>query len=425
MTTRRDVLRTSLFGAGAVGLRALATGLPLHLLTRSPRAWSQVQAPKRLILVSSSAGDPINANCPGAYIDGIAHPTGADFQPAELRLGDRTFIGARAWSRIPQRFLDRTCFLHHGTYTNAHGNHEKVMALMGAVDRGEMMISAFAKHLGPALQTVQTEPVNVGAPLVSFQGRRLAELKPRSIKAALANDDSDLFQLRSLRDQELDRMYSMLKAEGTPDQRRLLDRFAQTRNEARSISDALLTRLDAIGSGGDADQARAVAVLAAMNISPALTLCIRFGSDNHSDVDLAREVRETQAGVDALALLFEELEALGLQDDTVVATLNVFGRTLAKKGTRGRDHNPHHHVMMLTGPGVRPGVVGGLAPKGNDFGSLPIDPDTGEGAEGAAIPYEQSLESAAKTLGRLLGIDRATLDAEITGGRPIPAIVAG
>ncbi len=395
------------------------------MFLRPPSAWAQTASDaKMLILVASQAGDPINANCPGAYVDGIVHPTGEDFLPTELRLGDQTHVGARAWTQLPQRILDRTCFIHHGTYTNAHGNHSKVMQLMGAVRRNEMMISAFAKRLRPAFESVQTEPVNVGAPLLSFEGRRLAVLRPQSVKAALASNDDALASLRDLRDAELDAMYASLKKEGTPQQIRMLDRFAQTRTEARNISEALLDRLDGISGNGDADQVTAAAVLAAMNVSPALALNIRFGRDNHNDGDLADEVEQTVAGVGHLANLHQELEALGLADRVVVATLNVFGRTLSKKGTEGRDHNAHHHVMVLSGPGVRAGVVGGVQPRGRDWGSTGIESATGVGTDEGDIPYEKTLESVGKTVGKLLGVPDEALDEDIDGGKVISAALA-
>ncbi|MEM1025970.1 MAG: DUF1501 domain-containing protein [Myxococcota bacterium] len=422
---RRELLRRTLFGAGTVGLRSLATGLPASMFLRPPSAWAQSAAEaKMLILVASQAGDPVNANCPGAYVDGIVHPTGEDFLPTEIRLGDRNHIGARAWTQLPQRVLDRTCFIHHGTYTNAHGNHSKVMTLMGAVRRNEMLISAFAKRLRPAFQSVQTEPVNVGAPLLSFEGRRLALLRPQSVKAALASNDDALARLQSLRDAELDAMYASLKVDGTPQQIRMMDRFAQTRSEARNISEDLLDRLDAIQGNGDGDQVRAAAVLAAMNVSPALALNIRFGRDNHNDGNLADEVEETVAGVGHLASLHAQLEELGLADKVVVATLNVFGRTLSKKGTQGRDHNAHHHVMVVSGPGVRPGVIGGIQPRGNDWGSTGIESGTGVGTDQGDIPYEQTLESTGKTLGRLLGLPEEALNEDVDGGKVISAALA-
>jgi hypothetical protein len=38
---RRELIKHALFGAGAVGLKALATGLPISLFTRPVEAWAE------------------------------------------------------------------------------------------------------------------------------------------------------------------------------------------------------------------------------------------------------------------------------------------------------------------------------------------------------------------------------------------------
>jgi len=73
--SRRETLLTGLFGAGYVGLRALATGLPPWFLLNPRRATAQdlqcmLNAQNNnqyLILSTSSNGDPVNCNCPGTY----------------------------------------------------------------------------------------------------------------------------------------------------------------------------------------------------------------------------------------------------------------------------------------------------------------------------------------------------------------------
>ena len=78
MITRREALLSSLFGAGYVGLRALATGLPASLLLRprvalaDPSASTMCAAQSKaqfVIFNTSGAGDPINASVPGTYED--------------------------------------------------------------------------------------------------------------------------------------------------------------------------------------------------------------------------------------------------------------------------------------------------------------------------------------------------------------------
>ena len=78
--TRRSLINKTVFGAGALGLRALATGLPASFLSRPFAAQAQdftcVDKSKAqyLIIATSSNGDPLNANVPGTYaFPDIAH----------------------------------------------------------------------------------------------------------------------------------------------------------------------------------------------------------------------------------------------------------------------------------------------------------------------------------------------------------------
>jgi len=71
MLKRRDALLTTLFGAGCIGLRALATGLPAWFIANPKQANADslqcaLDAAKlqSLIVSVSSNGDPINCNCP-------------------------------------------------------------------------------------------------------------------------------------------------------------------------------------------------------------------------------------------------------------------------------------------------------------------------------------------------------------------------
>ena len=57
--------------------------------------------------------------------------------------------------------LARTSFFHYLTGTVVHGDQPKVMKMMGATSGGEMMVSAFAKHLAACFGTVQTAPIAV------------------------------------------------------------------------------------------------------------------------------------------------------------------------------------------------------------------------------------------------------------------------
>src|SRR4051794_30487168 len=150
---RRQIILGTVFGAGGLGLRALATGLPVGAFLRSPRTFGQDACADKskaqyLILSTSAAGDPVNANVPGTYdFPDIPHALDPRMAATPLKLGANTFTAAKVWSTLPQWVLDRTSFFHHATLTNNHPNLPKVMRLMGATYKQEMLPSLLAKHL--------------------------------------------------------------------------------------------------------------------------------------------------------------------------------------------------------------------------------------------------------------------------------------
>ena len=201
-----------------------------------------------------------------------------------------------------------------------------------------------------------------------------------------------------------------------------------TRDEARSLSLDLVERLSTIDGNGETDQVLAASVLAAMNVSPVVTLRIDFGGDNHSDNEFVRETNETVEGVGHIQTLVEAVDSMRtegvLRNDVIVGTLNVFGRDLARKGRRGRDHNGRHHCAVLIGEGLRGGVVGGIEPTGNDYQAQAIDSATGRASASGNVPHEETFQSMAKTLGVALGVSRTRLDEAITGGQVIDTALA-
>lgn len=70
---RREALTITLFGAGLVGLRPLATGVPISAIVNGiPNRASAAEAtdPPYLILISRAPGAPFNVNAPGSYAEG-------------------------------------------------------------------------------------------------------------------------------------------------------------------------------------------------------------------------------------------------------------------------------------------------------------------------------------------------------------------
>jgi len=429
------MLRAALFGAGGIGLKSLATGIPISMLMEPTKARAETVVPSKVLILSTSqAGDPLNANVPGTYDDSrIQHSNDPLMAASPLSLGAVGTTAARPWAELPQSVLDRAAFIHHGTYTNAHPNHVKVMRLMGSTERNEMLVSLLAQELTGPLGTVQQEPISVGArgagELISFQGRTLSNVSPRALSAALSpGDNGNLADLRPLRDSAVDEMYQLYKDHGTENQIRLLDRYVISREEAGSLSTDLVDRLSGIEGNDVADQIRAATILAAMNISPVITLHMKFGGDNHTDNEFTKETEEHVANVPLIGSMIETLDGMRsegvLRHPVLFANLNVFGRDLMRKGRRGRDHNGRHHCTVLIGDGIEPGVYGGLRDKGDDMEAAAIDSSTGAASPSGDIPHEETFQTMAKTLGVALGVDRGRLDEAIEGGQVLePALV--
>src|SRR5579863_9095647 len=106
--SRRDALLSTLFGAGCVGLRALATGLPASFLINPRKALADVPEgggacanpglAQYIIFNTSGNGDPINASVPGTYSDpNIVHSMDPTMAPASMTIGGQSVQAAKPW----------------------------------------------------------------------------------------------------------------------------------------------------------------------------------------------------------------------------------------------------------------------------------------------------------------------------------------
>jgi len=446
---RRETLLTGLFGAGYVGLRAMATGLPAWFLA-NPRqanaqdmscALSNVGKAQFLVMSCSSAGDSISCNCPGTYTSStIIHPTDTRMAATTMMLGSTMTTAAAPWAALSAPVLARTNCFHYATGATVHGDHPKSMRLLGQTAGNEMVPSIYAKHLAVCLGTVQAEPVAVGTAgnaleMISFSGRTLPTVSPTQLKQLLTGSASDpVVKLRSLRDTTLDNINAILKADGTPEQRAFLDAMASTQQQVRKLSQSLATTLASITSDNVLGQALAAAALIAAKVTPVVTLHIPFGGDNHNDTDLGDEVFDhtdhdgTGRGVPGIQAVQNALASLSLTDTTTFATMNVFGRDLSgtsKVSARaGRDHFGNHAVMVMIGKNVAPGVTGGTGIiAGTAYGATGIDSTTGASmTTGGDIPQTSTGVSAAKTLGAALGIDQSLMTANFVDNGTIKPV---
>ena len=433
MISRRKALMSALFGAGYVGLRALATGIPASVLLKGRRAFADGTAAcvnkskaQFIILNTSGNGDPINANVPGTYADPmITHSADPTMAATAMTLGGKPTTAALPWTQLPQTVLDRTVFWHIMTNTPVHPKEPDVLKLMGMTDKGEMLPSLLAKQLAPCLGTVQAQPITLGATSpsegLSFAGQALPIIPPLALKATLTMPTGPLANLVSLRDQTLGQINDLYRSSGNPAQKAYLDSLIASQSEIRNIRQDLLASLTSIKDNSIASQITAAITLIQMNVTPVIAIHIPFGGDNHNDAALTNEARQTVSGVAAIGSLMTQLASAGLGDQVTFMSLNVFGRTLGPSNTDGRQHNANHQVSITIGKPFKAGVIGGVGPVAGDYGALAINSQNGAGVAGGDVDVGSTLASFGKTTLAAVGIDSSTIDASISTGKVIPA----
>ena len=424
----------TLLGAGGLGLRALATGLPISFLLDPARALAnglpacgdRAKA-QFFIFHTSGNGDPLNANVPGCYLDkNITHSADPLMAETALTLGTVSTTAALPWSKLPQGVLDRTTFWHAMTNTPVHPKETDVLRLMGAIRPTEMFPSLLAKNLASCLGTVQSQPITVGASSpsegLSYDGAALPIIPPLALKSTLANPAGALGNLQKLRDASLNQINDIIKASATTAQKRYLDDLVVSQNEIRNVNQSLLSMLDSITDNSANAQLTAALALIQMKVTPVVAIHIPFGGDNHNDTGLANETAQTVTGVEAIGTLMSRLAAANLADSVSFLSLNVFGRTLGPANTNGRQHNPNHQVSIAIGKPFKAGIIGGLAPVAGDFGATAIDSASGHSKIGGDIAAIDVLATFGKTVMSAVGIDQATVAAAIPTGKVLNGV---
>jgi hypothetical protein len=434
MMNRRHLLQGTLAGAGLIGLRAMATGLPISFLLepKSVRAQDACgdASPQYLILSISSQGDALNCNVPGTYdlpasfaSGSVNHsdPMDMSMTPGSMTIGGQKWTAAKPWTSLSKEILDRTVFFHHLTGTANHGELGRVLELFGALRRGQWLPSYFAKTLQPCLATVQPQPVTIGGEQLSYDGQYLPKLTPTGLKAVLSAPKDLQAKLQALRDDTLSKLTETLKQgrAQTSAERAFLDNMVLSQSDLRKMVEKVQSDLSTIENDDAPNQVTAAALLIKMNVTPVVTIHLPFSGDNHSDANFTNEATQTNASVNNIKNLMSKLKSYDLQDKVTFATLNVFGRQFNE--VNGRGHNASHSVSLMIGKGFKGGVVGGIVPGGH---AADIDPATGQATEGGELAATDSLAAVAKTLGRGLGLTDAQLDDQITSGVAVKAVIA-
>jgi hypothetical protein len=445
---RRKLLIASALSVGSLSLRSVITGLPLPFLAGLTQGVSAASTPaKFLILSHMQNGDPLNANAPGTYVNDPAQTSdplafvqhakvselgtmATGFEtPSNFMLGNVSVKAAAPWASLPVDMREHMAFWHHGTYVNAHPEFATVRRLNGAVKgadgSGTTEFGSFiAEELSAELGTVSKEIIAVGGSRVQSNGRELSILSPANLKSIFVSSEANIDKMIALRSRFLDKTYQEIKTNGTPAQKKFLDNYALSRQEAAQVGGELGALLADVDGDDPLNQVRAAVALIQLNIAPVVTLGLPFGGDNHQDTDLDDEVTETTASIATLAFLWDRLKAAGLQDKVTFATLNTFGRSLVRSTSGGRNHNGLHHTMCVFGSSIKPGVVGGIAPTTStgsiqEFRAASINSVTGGTSGATDVPYEQSLAAVGKTLAKAVGVSDAKIELRISTGKII------
>jgi Protein of unknown function (DUF1501) len=432
-TSRRNLLCGLVAGSAGIALRSAVTGLPASFLInpiREARADDAVAVDAAraqiLVLAVSDAGEPINVNGPGAYAyPAMNHSIDPAMQGALIKLGSAAHVAAQSWTTVPQWALDRAAFIQHATFAGQHGTLGSVLRLMGRAKALEMIPAIFAKYLSVPLKTIQQTPISAGVGEVFVAGGvRIPNASPLAWKELVGQYDAVPDEFQKIRDRTTDKMYAALKKNGTRAQLRYLDQLAKSSADAKRLGGDVANLLGGITDDGNDAQLTAAIAIAKMNISPVIGIKLDFGGDNHNDPELRNEAIKSKNAISALARFFATLKANGLEDKVTFASLGVFGRNFRVADLHGRDHWASHSTSIIVGKNVNAGLFGGTVARFGDYSATGIDSVTGKGiVDGGDIKYDDTLAAFGKTLGAVLGISAATLEAEISGGKIIQAAI--
>jgi hypothetical protein len=143
--------------------------------------------------------------------------------------------------------------------------------------------------------------------------------------------------------------------------------------------------------------------------------------DNHSDIFPTLKNRLLPPLDRGVAALLDDLEALGLLEETLVVLLGEFGRApklTTQRGSRsaGRDHWAPCFFGLFAGAGVRPGQVVG---KSDRIGAYPITTPYAPDDVGATVYHVLGLDPASEVR------DRQDRPAQLNRGTVMEALFTG
>ena len=437
---RRNFLMGSAGSLLGLSIRSLLTGLtPAFLLTGQLHA--QESGRKFAIIAQSGAGESVNGSGPGSFdspdfihagsgstdltrdIDGRTY-TAAD-------LGETTsFLGGPNPVRIARVFealgmmQENMAFFHHRTGFGIHPQFQRAQKIDGRLrgDSGrgqEHLASAIAQENATALGTLMSQPVVLSgnatfrdAPLGTYSPTALRELVMSAVGSVVP---SDMFG--ATRNFLVDEVYQRTRESGDPNQRRFLDEFVISQNQATEVAERLVSEVEAIDDDELASQMKMAAIIIKLRLAPAIVVDYRFSGDNHVSNGMTVEAEHTLNMVADYREFYDFAVSNGVWDELLYATLSVFGRSMNETGN-GRGHNGSLSTGLLFGGHLSRKVVGGIdltQPRGV---SLPINSSTG-GTDNADVSEADSFACYAKSVLQAAGVPQSRLDVRVPD---VPAV---
>ena len=461
--SRRRFLSGSMSAAAGLGLRTLATGLPVgFLMTGAMPAYGNDSENKKLILAMSDDGESINSYSPGTYASDTNDVRSQFHRPnssqlglnsfgevngnnvfaddfansAEFMMGDTKVEAAKFLSYLPQDLLDRSQFFHLNTAANGHAEginvHGVNSGLTGINGRGKEEIqSALMQEMllkNSGLTSILTTPMVLnggGGQLGTLynEGVAITRYSPLDVKNLFLGEDteSDIDKINRVYEHTIDSIYNEVKQNGTPAQLRYLDAHASSRSQAVALGDELGELLTNVTSDSRSDQIDAAVAMLKANLATVVVIRYSYSSDNHSDPSLRGEVDLTIEHLNTLTNLWNLLKDQELENQINYANYDIFGRTFLRNSQGGRDHHRSSCVNMMIGSNIKPGVIGGLEALTNDnliASATGINSNTGL-SENPDITNNETLLAYARTLMSSVGISEERLDVRLPAGKTV------
>ena len=178
--------------------------------------------------------------------------------------------------------------------------------------------------------------------------------QPLNIKLGGNDDDERTARKKLLAD--------LARAPGTPDGPGMLQFVQKSQLQTYSTVEQLQEILKGVSANGGfqgqnlLQKMELIAQLIQRSLGTRLFYLAIDGFDTHSDQGPAHQRLFTEVG-QAIALLFNYLQASGHDKRVAVMTYSEFGRRVQENGSKGTDHGAGS-CLFVAGPGIKGGAVG-------------------------------------------------------------------